>query len=150
MRYVQIRAFHYVAIYGGFSRAADALCLTQPAISDQVRKLESENDVRLFDRHSKKVALTPAGDRLLQITRRMFEAEESVADFLSESRSIKTGQINLMADSVHHITAILMLFRQNYPDVFISVKVGNSESILNALRNYDADVGVLGNIPNNQ
>lgn len=150
MRYVQIRAFHYVATFGGFSRAADALHLTQPAISDQVRKLESENDVRLFDRHSKQVVLTPAGEKLLQITRRMFEAEESVADFLSESRSIKTGQINLMADSVRHITDILMLFRQQYPDVSISVKVGNSESILNALRNYDADLGVLGNIPNNQ
>ncbi|MEK1866816.1 MAG: LysR family transcriptional regulator, partial [Ensifer adhaerens] len=42
MRYVQLRAFHNVAIHGGFSRAAEALFLTQPAVSDQVRKLEEE------------------------------------------------------------------------------------------------------------
>lgn len=139
-----------MATHGGFSRAADVLFLTQPAISDQVRKLEAENDVRLFDRHSKKVVLTPAGENLLQITRRMFEAEESVADFLSESRSIKTGQLNVMADSVNHITDTLLLFRQRYPAVFISLKVGNTQTILNKLRNYDADVAVLGSVPKSQ
>jgi hypothetical protein len=50
MRYVQLRAFHYVAMCGGFSRAAEMLFLTQPAISDQVRKLEEEYDVLLFNR----------------------------------------------------------------------------------------------------
>jgi DNA-binding transcriptional LysR family regulator len=47
MRYVQLRAFHNVAICGGFSRAAEALHLTQPAISDQVRKLEDEYGISL-------------------------------------------------------------------------------------------------------
>jgi DNA-binding transcriptional LysR family regulator len=73
MRYVQLRAFHYVAICGGFSRAAEALFLTQPAISDQVRKLEEEYDILLFNRHKKQVTLTAPGERLLEITRRMFD-----------------------------------------------------------------------------
>ncbi len=150
MRYVQIRAFHYVATHGGFSRAADALFLTQPAISDQVRKLESENDVRLFDRHSKKVVLTAAGEKLLKITRRMFEAEESVADFLSESRLTHSGKLNIMADSVHHMTDLLKQFGERYPEVFISLKVGNTEAILNSLHQYECDIGVLGEIPANQ
>ena len=55
MRYVQLRAFHYVAICGGFSRAAEELYLTQPAISDQVRKLEEEYDILLFNRQRKQV-----------------------------------------------------------------------------------------------
>ena len=53
MRYVQLRAFHNVAIHGGFSRAAEALFLKQPAISDQVGKLEEQYDVLLFNRHKK-------------------------------------------------------------------------------------------------
>ncbi|MHA1129026.1 MAG: LysR family transcriptional regulator, partial [Alphaproteobacteria bacterium] len=57
MRYVQLRAFHNVAIHGGFSRAAEALHLTQPAISDQIRKLEEEYDVLLFNRIKKQVAI---------------------------------------------------------------------------------------------
>ena len=150
MRYVQIRAFHYVAIHGGFSRAADALYLTQPAISDQVRKLESENDVRLFDRHSRKVALTPDGRKLLEITRRMFEAEQCVADFLSESRALSTEQLKIMADSAHHMLPILTLFRQHYPEIFISLRVGNTEAVLDSLHNYESDIGVLGEIQENQ
>ncbi len=150
MRYVQIRAFHYVAIHGGFSRAAEALYLTQPAISDQVRKLESENDVRLFDRHSKKVALTADGRKLLEITRRMFEAEQCVADFLSESRALSSEQLKIMADSAHHMLPILTLFRQRYPEIFISLRVGNTENVLNSLRNYESDIGVLGEIQESQ
>ena len=75
MRYVQLRAFHHVAVHGGFSRAAEALGLTQPAISDQVRKLEAEYDIRLFDREKKQIRLTAAGRELLEITNRLFEVE---------------------------------------------------------------------------
>ena len=80
MRYVQLRAFHFVATCGGFSRAAEALFLTQPAISDQVKKLEEEYDILLFNRHKKQVTLTPAGNKLLEITRRLFE-NESQAEY---------------------------------------------------------------------
>ncbi len=66
MRYVQIRAFHYVALYGGFSNAAEALLLTQPAISDQVKKLEEEYDVLLFSRQKKQVKLTKQGKQLFE------------------------------------------------------------------------------------
>ena len=89
MRYVQLRAFHYVAICGGFSRAAEALCLTQPAISDQVRKLEEEYDVILFNRHKKQVSLTRAGQQLLEITRRLFDVEKQALELLSESRALR-------------------------------------------------------------
>ncbi|MCB1756318.1 MAG: LysR family transcriptional regulator [Gammaproteobacteria bacterium] len=150
MRYVQIRAFHYVAIHGGFSLAAEALHLTQPAISDQVRRLEAENDVRLFDRNSKKVTLTADGHKLLEITRRMFEAEQDVVGFLSETRALSAGRLNIMADSAHHVLPVLSLFRQRYPEIFISLRVGNSETVLNSLHDYESDIGVLGEIPENQ
>ena len=61
MCYVQLRAFHYVTIHGGYSRAAEALYLTQPAISDQIRKLEEQYDVLLFNRQKKQVTLTAQG-----------------------------------------------------------------------------------------
>eukprot|EP01133_Synstelium_polycarpum_P030683 gene30683-38234_t len=89
MRYVQLRAFHHVAIYGGFSRAAEMLFLTQPAISDQVRKLEEEYDILLFNRNKKQVTLTEAGQRLLEITHRMFDTEQQALELLSESRALR-------------------------------------------------------------
>lgn len=88
MRYVQLRAFHQVAISGGFSRAAEALFLTQPAISDQVRKLEEEYDVLLFNRNKKQVTLTHSGQKLLEITHRM----NSETPVLPSSRRLKTGK----------------------------------------------------------
>ncbi|MFK8079104.1 MAG: LysR substrate-binding domain-containing protein [Granulosicoccus sp.] len=147
MRFVQLKAFHFVATLGGFSRAAQALHVTQPAISDQVRKLEAEYDIKLFDRNKKQVVVTAAGQTLLEITHRLFEVEQRALDFLSESRDLHTGTLRIVADSAHHMTQVLAQFRQEFPGVFISVRSGNSAQVIDQLNRYDADIGVLGNIP---
>src|SRR6478735_1544640 len=98
MRYVQLRAFHHVAISGGFSKAAEALHLTQPAISDQVRRLEEEYDVALFSRRHRQIVLTPAGTRLLALTHRLFGAEGEALDMLQEERALRTGSLRIVAD----------------------------------------------------
>ncbi|MGB3279357.1 MAG: LysR substrate-binding domain-containing protein [Pseudorhodobacter sp.] len=147
MRYVQLRAFHYVAICGGFSRAAEELLLTQPAISDQVRKLEEEYDILLFNRHKKQVTLTPAGDRLLEITRRLFDNEAQARDLLSESRAERAGHLHIVADSAQHVLKILAVFRKKYPGVAVTISGGNTESVIDSLFSYEADIGVLGDLP---
>lgn len=147
MRYVQLRAFHYVATHGGFSRAARELHLTQPAISDQVRKLEEEYDVLLFSRQRKQIALTPAGEKLLAITRRMFDTESQALDLLSESRALRAGRLRLVVDAVHHVLPVLAAFRAHYPGVAVSVRAGNTETVMAALMGYEAEVGVLGEMP---
>lgn len=144
MRYSQIRAFHYVAISGGFSRAAEALSLTQPAVSEQVRKLESDHDVLLFNRNRKQVTLTPAGERLLLATKRFFEVELQISDVLSENRTALEGTLRIIADSAFHLTHRLKLFRAKHPKVLVSVQTGNTADILSALRNYDAEIGLVG------
>jgi aminoethylphosphonate catabolism LysR family transcriptional regulator len=147
LHYVQLRAFHHVAVCGGFSRAAQALSLTQPAISDQVRKLEEDYDVRLFNRTTKQVSLTPAGTRLLEITRRLFEAEKQAQEILSELRSLQSGSLRIIADSAHHLAQTLSAFRQRHSCIDISISSGNTGEVIARLRDYEADVGVLGEIP---
>ena len=147
MRYVQLRAFHQVAISGGFSRAAEALFLTQPAISDQVRKLEEEYDVLLFNRNKKQVTLTHAGQKLLEITRRMFDTEQQALELLTESRALRSGTLRIVADAAHHLLHILGSFRARYPGVQVSVRAGNTETVISSLYSYDADIGVLGEVP---
>jgi aminoethylphosphonate catabolism LysR family transcriptional regulator len=147
MRYVQLRAFHYVAISGGFSRAAEALFLTQPAISDQVRKLEEEYDVLLFNRHKKQVTLTRFGEQLLGITRRMFDTEQQALDLLSESRALRSGTLRIVADAAHHVLHILGKFREKYPGIQVTMRTGNTELVIASLFAYEADIGVLGEIP---
>lgn len=150
MRYVQLRAFHNVAIHGGFSRAAEALGLTQPAISDQVRKLEAEYDIRLFDRQKKQVRLTEAGRQLLEITNRLFDVENQALEFLSETQAVRTGRLNIMADSAHHILHVLARFRRSHPSVSLSVHSGNTLTVLERLTSYEADIGVIGEIPDSR
>jgi aminoethylphosphonate catabolism LysR family transcriptional regulator len=147
VRYVQLRAFHHVAICGGFSRAAEALSLSQPAVSDQVRKLEEEYDVLLFNREKRRVALTSAGQRLLGITQRLFEAERQAAELLAETRALRSGRLRVIADSAHHLLHILGSFRRRHPRIEIVITSGNSEQVTAALHAYEAELGVLGEIP---
>ncbi len=147
MRYVQLRAFHHVAIHSGFSRAAEALGLTQPAISDQVRKLEAEYDIRLFDRQKKQIRLTPAGRDLLEITNRLFEVEARALEFLSENQTLRTGKLHVVADSAHHILHVLARFQRAHPGISLSVRSGNTATILERLASYEADIGIVGEVP---
>jgi aminoethylphosphonate catabolism LysR family transcriptional regulator len=150
MRYVQLRAFHHVAVCESFSKAAQMLHLTQPAISDQVRKLEYEYDVRLFDRSKKQIILTQHGHKLVELTHRMFEVEQQVLEYLTAEQSLRSGRLNIIADSTHHILHILDSFREKYPKIQVSIKAGNTASVIESLHSYTSDIGVLGVVPENR
>ncbi len=146
MRHSQLRAFHHVALLGGFSRAAEALFLTQPAVSEQVRKLEQAHDVLLFHRDRKRVSLTSAGEDLFRMTRQYFETEQQIEDYLSAARTALHGELRILADSAHHITAVLSAFRTRFPKVTVTLQSGNTEDILEDLRAYKAEIGVVGSV----
>ncbi|MBL4766930.1 MAG: LysR family transcriptional regulator [Rhodobacteraceae bacterium] len=146
MRQSQLKAFHHVALLGGFSRAAEALFLTQPAISEQVRKLEQDHDVLLFLRARKQVTLTPAGEELFRLTKQLFEIDAQIDEYMSETRAAVAGTLRIIADSAHHVTDILTRFRQKYPNVVVTLRTGNSQEVLDELRAYNAELGVVGSL----
>ncbi|HHG91098.1 MAG TPA: LysR family transcriptional regulator [Devosia sp.] len=150
MRYIQLRAFHNVAVHGGFSKAAEQLAITQPAISDHVRRLEEEYDILLFDRSKKQVALTSFGRQLLDITRHLFDVEKQARDILSEKRALRSGTLRIIADSPHHLLHVLAAFRKKYPGILVSLRAGNTNEVVSALSSYQADIGVLGEVPAGQ
>ena len=119
--------------------------MTQPAVSDQVRKLESEYDIKLFERHGKQVSVTAIGQELLDITHRLFEIEQRAEDLLTTTKKLHAGSLRIVVDCALHISPILTTFRQEYPGVFVSVKSGNSDQVVDNLNRYEADIGVLGN-----
>jgi len=79
VQYAQLRAFHAVAEYGGFSKAAQALSLTQPAVSDHVKRLEQDYGVKLFERGPRGVETTELGLRLFSVTRQMLARRAATA-----------------------------------------------------------------------
>ncbi len=147
MRHSQLRAFHYVAYLGGFSRAAEFLFLTQPAISEQVRKLEQDHDVLLFHRERKRVRLTNEGEQLFRYTKQYFEVEKKIEEYLSATSAVVDGELRIVADSAHHITFLLGKFCKQYPHVSVTLNTGNTESILENLRAYNAEIGIVGAVP---
>jgi LysR family transcriptional regulator, low CO2-responsive transcriptional regulator len=146
VRHSQLKAFYHVALLGGFSRAAEALCHTQPAISEQVRKLEQDHDVLLFHRERKRVRLTDAGEKLFHLTKQYFEIEQQIEEYMSETSTTIDGELRIVADSAHHVTGILTEFRKKYPNVTVSLRVGNTKEIVEELRAYNAEIGIAGSV----
>ena len=147
MRYAQIRAFHHVALHGGFSRAAEALGLSQPALSEQVRQLEVRYDLLLFRRQSRRVELTDRGRDLFQLTSRFFENEGAIASFLDGAGARLRGSLRIMVDSTAHATGPLRGFRAQHPDIRLHISHGNSQEVLEALRAYEVEIGIFGSQP---
>lgn len=148
MYYSQLRAFHAVATYGGFSKAADKMGLTQPAISDQVKKLEQRFEVRLFERVKRSVKITALGEELLEITRHQFEFEKQAIELLSKNQELQKGHLKIAADSPLHVIGLISRFKQDYPGITVALSIGNSDEILAKLSDFSADIGIVAIVPN--
>lgn len=146
MAYSSLRAFHAVASEGSFTRAARSLGVTQPTLSAQVKAIEEDYGVALFDRRGRGIAVTPLGERLLEITRRMFLLEEEAGELLARARDLTTGHLRVGADGPFHVVPFLASFAERYPAIHISLSIGNSQEVLESLIRYRADVAVVADI----
>ena len=144
MTYSQLRAFHCVATYGGFSKAAEKTQHSQPVLRGHVKQLEEFHDNLLFKREKKRISLTTAGKELFILTKQFFEVEDQINSHLNKSSASVSGKIRIVADSAIHIIQILKSFRKIHPDVMVDLTIGNSRDVINAIRNYDAEIGVIG------
>lgn len=143
MNRAQLKAFHAVAEEGGFTAAADRLGLTQPAVTVQVKALEARYQVELFHRRSRRIVLTPVGEELHRITRRLMMLEREADEFLEAEGGLKSGRLGIAADGPFHILSLIQAVRDKLPGLRISVAIGNSRTVLQALLDYEALVGVL-------
>lgn len=146
MRHTQLRSFHAVAQRLSFTAAARELGVSQPTITTQVKSLEEEFGVELFVRRGRRIELTETGDGLLEITRRLFSDEKEAADYLNETRGLKTGHLRVGAVGPYHVTDMLAAFNVRYPGIYVSVTVGNSRDTLRDLLDYRTDVAVLAHV----
>ena len=147
MRHAQLKAFHAVAVHTGFSRAAEALGLTQPAVSDHVRKLEETYGVQLFTRAPSGVALTDMGRKLFAIAERQFEAETEAMELLSRGRTLEEGQLTIGADAAVHILPELVRFRLKHPKLSVRLVTGNSAQLVKRLEDFSIDIAITAERP---
>lgn len=146
MLHTQIRAFDAVAQEGSFSRAAEALGLTQPAVTIQVKALEERYGVKLFERSRRSVRLTEMGERLFRMSRRYSSLEEQMREILTESAELESGQLSLTADGPHIAMGVFARFLARYPNIELSVAMGNTRFVREQLTERRTDLAILPGI----
>ncbi len=142
----RLQVFHTVARLLSFTKAAESLHMTQPAVTFQVRQLEEYFNTRLFDRTHNRISLTEAGQRVYQYADRIFslyaEMENSVRDLTGEvSGVLLLGASTTIAE--YMLPALLGDFKAKYPEVSIRLQVANTDGIVSMVENNVIDLGVV-------
>jgi len=143
MSYKLFKAFHAICITGSISKAADHLCITQPAVSIALRKLETNHGVSLVTRHGPKIALTEDGKALQILVSSMFDAESSVRSFLQSGERLDTGLLTIASDGPVLPLKLLGWFRAEYPGVTLTIRFGNNIDCWHALMRREVDVALI-------
>lgn len=143
MIYTQLRSFHAVACESGFTAASRVLNISQPTLTTQVKSLETYFGVTLFYRRGRKVELTDTGRELFKLSRRIMSLEADAQDLLNAHGGFHAGNLKVGAVGPYHATEMLGAFSTKYPDIKVSVAVGNSKVTVERLLDYTVDVAIL-------
>ncbi len=124
----QLRVFASVAKHLSFIRAAEELKLTAPAVSMQIKELEVEVGLPLFDRTSRQVSLTMVGEYVLAHTRRVLSAMRDAEDLVARFRGLQTGplDVGMVSTAKYFLPRLLAQFREEHPGIEIRLQVANN------------------------
>lgn len=146
----QLATFQVVAKHCSFVRAAEELHFSQPAVSAQIRHLETSLGVKLFDQIGRRTHLTQAGEELYLYSQKIFSLIDETLDNMEALRSPHYGRLSVGADTTvgtYVIPGLLGTFHQIYPQVEISLEVLNRASLVEALASNRVDMAIMGKVP---
>jgi DNA-binding transcriptional LysR family regulator len=142
----RLQVFHAVAKHGSFTRAAEHLYMTQPAVTFQIKQLEEHFDTRLLDRGHGKITLTPAGELVLAYAERILGLSAELDSRVSELTDELAGQIKIGTSTTiaaYWLPQLLEGFKRRYPRVLPRVVVGNSKLTEERVAARDLDIGLI-------
>ncbi len=146
MNFHQLHIFYTVSEKGSFSAAAQALHMTQPAVTMQVQSLEEYFGTKLFNRSTKRIELSEAGRALLPFARRSIELIRDTDMAMSKFTHMLQGRLQLGASLTigeYVLPRMLGPFGQQYPNIAISMKVMNTAQILEEIANHQLNFGLI-------
>jgi DNA-binding transcriptional LysR family regulator len=146
----QLKVFEAVARHRSFSRAAEELHLTQPAVSTQVRKLEDHAGLPLFEQLGKKIHLTPAGAQMLQSSREIIQKFQEAEEAMAQYKGVSGGRLNVSVISAgdYFFPKLLVEFAQRHEGVTLNFGVCNREELLAQMKENRTDLAVMVRPPN--
>lgn len=142
----RLKVFHTVAKRLNFTKAADELFITQPAVTKHIHELELHFSVKLFDRNGTRIKLTTAGQTLLQHTEALFALYSNLEFDMNHLSRQHSGRLRLggsMTTAPYIIPPILAGFHHKYPNVQVTLMTGNTSQIEQALENKEIDLGIV-------
>ena len=145
----QLQCFAAVAKNLSFTRAADELHLTQPAVSMQLRQLEQQAGVPLTEQLGKQIHLTQAGTEVYRYARAILQQVAEMDDVLDELKGLTGGELRIAAISSANYFApnLLGVFHQRFPDIRVSLDVTNQASVLRQVTENEVDMAIMGQPP---
>ena len=146
----QLRVFASVARHLSFARAAAELNLSPPAVSMQIKELEAEVGLPLFDRTSRKVTLTTVGEYLLAYTRKVLAAMRDAEDVVARFRGLKTGALDvaMVSTAKYFVPRLLAQFRDEHPGIEVRLHVcNNRDEIVSLMQQGDVELAIMGRPP---
>jgi len=147
----QLKVFEAVARLNSFTRAAEELHLSQPAVSMQIKQLAEASEHELFEQMGKKIFLTQAGEEMRRCAITILGQLEETEQVLAEMQGVEGGRLSIaVATTVNYFaTKILAEFNQRFPGVGISLEVTNREGLLDKLAHNKTDIVLMGQPPDN-
>jgi DNA-binding transcriptional LysR family regulator len=142
----RLQAFHAVAKHRSFTKAADALCMTQPAVTFQIRQLEDHFDTRLFDRANGRIALTPAGTVALEYAERILGLYGELDAKVKELTGQEVGPLTIGASTTiaeFLLPRIVGEFKSLHPGIVPQLVVANSEAVQARVAERSLDLGFI-------
>ncbi|MEW6765191.1 MAG: LysR family transcriptional regulator [Pseudomonadota bacterium] len=145
----QLQVFDAVARHLSFSRASGELHLSQPAVSMQVKQLEEALGLPVFEQIGKKIFLTDAGREVQRVSQAVEQQLLDLENTLADLRGVRGGKITVGVVSTAHYfaTRLMAQFRQQRPDVRLTLNVVNRETLLNQLAANETDLAIMGQPP---
>lgn len=145
----QLETFAAVSRLNSFTKAADALHLTQPAVSIQIKQIADSIGQPLFEQTGRDIALTPAGEELLRAVRSLDDIWNRFESAIDELRGLKRGKLRvaLVTTAKYFLPRMLGAFCKRYPEIDIELEIANREKIVDRLRNNMDDLYVMSYPP---
>jgi DNA-binding transcriptional LysR family regulator len=143
----QLEIFVKVADLGSFSRAAEALFLTQPTVSEHIRGLEEELGLRLLDRLGRGAAPTKAGQLLLGYARRILELHREARQAVGQFQGRMSGELVIAASTIpgeYVLPPLIGRFKEKYPDIAISLLIGDTQRVVDWVLEGRVELAVAG------
>ncbi len=145
----QLRVFNEVARHLSFVRAAEALHLTPPAVTLQVKELEGHVGAPLFERAGRKVSLTTTGEYMLVYARRILATVKDAEDAAARLKQVESGRltVGLVSTAKYFLMNMVGQYQKRHPGVDVNLLVGNREQLVRMLGHNEVDIAVMGRPP---